>query len=114
MTCYKQNIDIKLMEWKASQRRKPLLIRGARQVGNSRNYIIFMVKTYISLLLCACCQIVSAQARTGDPLYDLLRNEMTYYYQHLSQDSVPVQFMSFGALDEKTIHRQRHGMCYYA
>ena len=91
------------MEWKASQRRKPLLIRGARQVGNSRNYIIFMVKTYISLLLCACCQIVSAQARTGDPLYDLLRNEMTYYYQHLSKDSVPVQFMSFGALDEKTI-----------
>lgn len=103
MTYYKRNIDIKLMEWKASQRRKPLLIRGARQVGNSRNYIIFMVKTYISLLLCACCQIVSAQARTGDPLYDLLRNEMTYYYQHLSQDSVPVQFMSFGALDEKTI-----------
>lgn len=103
MTYYKRNIDIKLMEWKASQRRKPLLIRGTRQVGNSRNYIIFMVKTYISLLLCACCQIVSAQARTGDPLYDLLRNEMTYYYRHLSQDSVPVQFMSFGALDEKTI-----------
>ena len=35
MTYYKRNIDIKLMEWKASQRRKPLLIRGARQVGKS-------------------------------------------------------------------------------
>lgn len=62
-----------------------------------------MTRTYLSLLLWACCQIVSAQARTSDPLYDLLRNEMTYYYQHLSQDSVPVQFMSFGALDEKII-----------
>lgn len=62
-----------------------------------------MIRTYLSLLLWACCQIVSAQARTGDSLYDLLRNEITYYYQHLSQDSVPVQFMSFGALDEKII-----------
>ena len=35
MTYYKRNIDIKLMEWKASQRRKPLLIRGARQVGKT-------------------------------------------------------------------------------
>lgn len=54
-------------------------------------------------MLWACCLIVSAQATTSDPLYDLLRNEITYYYQHLSRDSVPVQFMSFGALDEKTI-----------
>ena len=35
MTYYKRNIDKKLLEWKASQRRKPLLIRGARQVGKS-------------------------------------------------------------------------------
>lgn len=62
-----------------------------------------MIKTYLSLLLWACCQIVSAQTKTTDSLYDLLRNEMTYYYQHLSQDSVPVRYMSFGALDEKTI-----------
>lgn len=62
-----------------------------------------MIKTYLSLLLWGCCLVVSAQAKTIDPLYDLLRNEMTYYYQHLSQDSVPVQFMLFGALDEKTI-----------
>jgi len=33
MTYYKRIIDKKLLEWKASQRRKPLLIRGARQVG---------------------------------------------------------------------------------
>ena len=35
MTYYKRIIDKKLLEWKASQRRKPLLIRGARQVGKS-------------------------------------------------------------------------------
>ncbi len=31
----KRNIDQKLLEWKASPRKKPLLIRGARQVGKS-------------------------------------------------------------------------------
>lgn len=35
MAYCKRNIDKKLLEWKASQRRKPLLIRGARQVGKS-------------------------------------------------------------------------------
>ena len=35
MKYYKRNIDKKLLEWKTSQRRKPLLIRGARQVGKS-------------------------------------------------------------------------------
>ena len=35
MAYYKRNIDKKLLEWKASQRRKPLLLRGARQVGKS-------------------------------------------------------------------------------
>ena len=35
MTYYKRNIDDKLLEWKESSRRKPLLIRGARQVGKS-------------------------------------------------------------------------------
>lgn len=35
MTYYKRNIDGKLLEWKESSRRKPLLIRGARQVGKS-------------------------------------------------------------------------------
>ncbi len=32
---YKRNIDQQLLEWKDSHRRKPLLIRGARQVGKS-------------------------------------------------------------------------------
>lgn len=32
---YKRNIDDKLLKWKESPRRKPLLIRGARQVGKS-------------------------------------------------------------------------------
>ena len=35
MTYYKRNVDDKLLEWKESPRRKPLLIRGARQVGKS-------------------------------------------------------------------------------
>ncbi len=35
MTYYRRNIDKKLLEWKDSPRRKPLLIRGARQVGKS-------------------------------------------------------------------------------
>ena len=35
MAYYKRIIDKKLLEWKAMPRRKPLLIRGARQVGKS-------------------------------------------------------------------------------
>ena len=35
MTYYKRHIDEKLLEWKNTPRRKPLLIRGARQVGKS-------------------------------------------------------------------------------
>ena len=35
MVYYKRLIDEKLLEWKDSPRRKPLLIRGARQVGKS-------------------------------------------------------------------------------
>lgn len=35
MTYYRRNIDQKLLEWKDAPRRKPLLIRGARQVGKS-------------------------------------------------------------------------------
>ncbi|MBO4813982.1 MAG: ATP-binding protein [Muribaculaceae bacterium] len=35
MTYYSRHIDTTLIEWKNSPRRKPLLIRGARQVGKS-------------------------------------------------------------------------------
>lgn len=35
MPYYKRHIDQKLLEWKDAPRRKPLLIRGARQVGKS-------------------------------------------------------------------------------
>lgn len=35
MAYFKRQIDEKLREWKESSRRKPLLIRGARQVGKS-------------------------------------------------------------------------------
>ena len=35
MTYYKRHIDEQLLKWKDDQRHKPLLIRGARQVGKS-------------------------------------------------------------------------------
>ena len=35
MEYFKRHIDEKLREWKEDPRRKPLLIRGARQVGKS-------------------------------------------------------------------------------
>lgn len=35
MAYYKRHIDEQLLQWKSSSRRKPLLIRGARQVGKS-------------------------------------------------------------------------------
>ena len=35
MSYFKRHIDQKLLDWKGSDRRKPLLIRGARQVGKS-------------------------------------------------------------------------------
>ncbi|MDR3244811.1 MAG: AAA family ATPase [Prevotellaceae bacterium] len=35
MTYLKRNIDANLLEWKNAATRKPLLLRGARQVGKS-------------------------------------------------------------------------------
>ncbi len=35
MTYLARNIDTELLKWKESPRRKPLLVRGARQVGKS-------------------------------------------------------------------------------
>ena len=35
MAYFKRHIDEQLLSWKDSPRRKPLLIRGARQVGKS-------------------------------------------------------------------------------
>ena len=39
-----------------------------------------------------------------DVLYNVLRQEINYYYSHLSQDSIPVTFLSFNALDEKHLN----------
>ena len=36
MEYFKRQIDDKLRQWKEDPRRKPLLIRGARQVGKCR------------------------------------------------------------------------------
>jgi predicted AAA+ superfamily ATPase len=35
MTYYRRHIDEQLLKWKDDPRHKPLLIRGARQVGKS-------------------------------------------------------------------------------
>lgn len=35
MTYYERNIDFELLKWEKEERRKPLLLRGARQVGKS-------------------------------------------------------------------------------
>lgn len=35
MVYLRRNIDEELLKWKESPRRKPLLVRGARQVGKS-------------------------------------------------------------------------------
>ena len=35
MAYFRRHIDEQLLQWKESPRRKPLLIRGARQVGKS-------------------------------------------------------------------------------
>lgn len=35
MTYFKRNIDTQLLAWKESRNRKPLLVRGARQIGKS-------------------------------------------------------------------------------
>ena len=35
MSYLARNIDAELLKWKESPRRKPLIVRGARQVGKS-------------------------------------------------------------------------------
>ena len=39
-----------------------------------------------------------------DVLYNVLKHEVKYYYSHLSQDSIPISFLSFNALDEKHLN----------
>lgn len=46
------------------------------------------------------CQTISAQPYKEDVLYNLLKQEVNYYYSHLSQDSVPVSFLSLNVSDE--------------
>lgn len=55
------------------------------------------------LLMLSCCGAAFSQVRTGDVLFDMLRSEVRYYYERLSRDTVPVQFISFNAMDEKAI-----------
>lgn len=43
-------------------------------------------------------------SQTKDVLYDLLREEVDYYYKNLRTDSIPARFISFSAMDEQFIH----------
>ena len=40
---------------------------------------------------------------SADVLFNLLRQEINYYYSHLSKDSIPVNVLTFNALDEKSV-----------
>lgn len=62
-----------------------------------------MVRYFCFLLLLLCYKTAFPQSYTNEPLFDLLRHEVKYYYDNLKTDSVPVQFISFGVLDEHTV-----------
>ena len=51
MEYFKRQIDDKLRQWKEDPRRKPLLIRGARQVGKS-TAVRELGKTDVTLNIC--------------------------------------------------------------
>lgn len=44
-----------------------------------------------------------ASTSDEDVLFNLLRQEVNYYYSHLSQDSIPVSSLCFNVLDEKVL-----------
>ena len=57
----------------------------------------------VVLIVVSCNTILGNNASKEDVLFNILRQELNYYYSHLSQDSIPVSFLSFNALDEKTV-----------
>lgn len=57
----------------------------------------------VILIIASCNTILGNSASKEDVLFNILKQELNYYYSHLSQDSIPVSFLSFNALDEKTV-----------
>lgn len=59
-----------------------------------------MKKVISIFVLWICCQAISSQSYKEDVLFNLLKQEVNYYYSHLSQDSLPVRSISLNVLDE--------------
>ena len=59
-----------------------------------------MKKVISIFVLWICCQAISSQSYKEDVLFDILKQEVNYYYSHLSQDSIPVSFLSLNVSDE--------------
>lgn len=62
-----------------------------------------MTKVLTVLITFIYCQIAIANIGNKDILFNLLKQEVNYYYSHLSKDSVAVSFISLKALDEKDV-----------
>lgn len=58
----------------------------------------------MTLLALFASNVIANKALDEDVLYNVLRQEVNYYYSRLSQDSVPVSFLAFNALDEKHLN----------
>ena len=62
-----------------------------------------MRKAFGIFILWICCQAIRSQSYKEDVLFDILKQEVNYYYSHLSQDSISVSFLSLNALDEQNV-----------
>ena len=62
-----------------------------------------MKKVISIFVLWICCQAISSQSYKEDVLFNILKQEVNYYYSHLSQDSIPVSFLSLNVMDEKDV-----------
>ena len=58
----------------------------------------------ITLLALFSSKVFANNASDEDVLYNILKQEVNYYYSHLSKDSIPISFLSFNALDEKHLN----------
>ena len=62
-----------------------------------------MNKFFFYLFLFICCQMAYANSYSNDILFNTLKEEVNYYFCNLKNDSIPVDFISFNAIDEKNL-----------
>ncbi len=60
-------------------------------------------KRFVLIFALLCPWLAKAQDYAGDTLVSLLRDEVKYYYEHLSKRDVPVYFLSFRVVDNHTL-----------